>query len=91
MTITAIFGAIGSGKSWLQLQYALRQCQRKKRRLVSNFFLDLDALYDYCCFMNYTWFVENNIDNNGIIYINSNQFFKPNTKKYYNKLSKDRS
>ncbi len=73
MTITAIFGAIGSGKSWLQLQYALRQCQRKKRRLVSNFFLDLDALYDYCCFMGYEWFVKNNIDNNGVIYINSNQ------------------
>ena len=73
MTITAIFGAIGSGKSWLQLQYAIRQCEKKKRRLVSNFFLDLDALYDYCCFNNYKWFVENNIDKNGIIYINSNQ------------------
>jgi len=72
VTITGIFGAIGSGKSWLQLQYAIRQCEKKKRRLVSNFFLNLDGIYDYCCWNNYKWFIENNLDNEGIIYINSN-------------------
>lgn len=73
MTITAIFGPIGAGKSWLQLEYALRTCEKKKKKLVSNFFLNLDALYRYCCIRNYRYIISEVIDKCGIIYINSNQ------------------
>lgn len=72
MTITGIFGAIGSGKSWLQMNYALSECNKKKKRLVTNFFLNLDALWSWASVKKYDYILEL-IDTGGIIYINSNQ------------------
>ena len=34
MTITGVFGEIGSGKSWFQMQYALSMCEKKEKILV---------------------------------------------------------
>ena len=47
MTITGICGEIGSGKSFLQLQYALEQCALKHKILVCNFAINPAALKKY--------------------------------------------
>lgn len=47
MTITGICGEIGSGKSFLQLKYALDQCALKHKVLVSNFAINPIALKKY--------------------------------------------
>lgn len=47
MTITGFTGDIGSGKSLGQLKYALEQCNKKHKRLVCNFPINLQALKAY--------------------------------------------
>lgn len=47
MTITGICGEIGSGKSLIQLKYALDQCALKHKVLVCNFSIDPVALKLY--------------------------------------------
>ena len=55
MTIVGIAGAIGSGKSHFQLKYALEMCQRKKKTLVTNFEINIEALKRYAQVMKYDW------------------------------------
>lgn len=55
MAITAIVGKIGSGKSFKQLQYALEQCQEKRKRLVTNFGLNLVELRRYASMRKMGW------------------------------------
>ena len=71
MTITGVFGEIGSGKSWFQMQYALSMCEKKEKILVTNFALNLDGLYKYCKVKNYE-FIVRQMDKGGIIYIDPN-------------------
>ena len=71
MTITAIFGEIGSGKSWFQMKHALEMAEKRIKRLVTNFPLNLDGLYSYCKQKGY-YFLVDQIDTGGIIYINPN-------------------
>lgn len=63
MTITGICGDIGSGKSVYQLDYALRQCNQKHKKLVCNFSIDLHALkvFAYEAKLPYLiWMADNN-------------------------------
>ncbi len=55
MTITGIAGKIGSGKSLKQLDYALQQCNRKHKLLVTNFHLNIPAVRKYCVMKGYHW------------------------------------
>jgi hypothetical protein len=55
MTITAICGDIGSGKSLKQLEYGLQQCNRKRKRLVTNFGLNMKELRKYAALKKYGW------------------------------------
>ena len=55
MTITAFTGKIRSGKSLGQLHHALRECNLKRRTLVTNFNLDVSALIKYCAMAKYSW------------------------------------
>ncbi len=55
MTILGLSGAIGSGKSFSQLKVALSWCNRKEKRLVTNFPLDLQPLKDYCRMKRYKY------------------------------------
>ena len=71
MTITGIFGEIGSGKSWFQMQQSLEMAEKKIKRLVTNFPINLDGLYSYCRQKKY-YFLVDQIDKGGIIYINPN-------------------
>jgi hypothetical protein len=57
MTITAITGDIGSGKSWKMLQYALYCCNRYKKKLVTNYGLNIPALKRYASAKKYHWIV----------------------------------
>lgn len=47
MTILGISGSIGSGKSWTQIRTALEYCERKQKRLVTNFEINPAAIYAY--------------------------------------------
>ena len=55
MTITAICGDIGSGKSFKQLHYGLQQVNKKRKRLVTNFELNMVELRKYAGMMRYGW------------------------------------
>lgn len=55
MTITAVCGDIGSGKSFKQLHYGLQQCNHKRKRLVTNFGLNMRQLRIYAGMMGYGW------------------------------------
>lgn len=55
MTIIGIAGSIGSGKSFTQLRTTLEYCERKKKRLVTNFVLNFDVLYEYCVSKKYDY------------------------------------
>jgi len=57
MTITAITGDIGSGKSHKQLKHALYCCNRYKKRLVTNFGVSLPAIKKYAYKMRYWWVI----------------------------------
>jgi len=47
MTIIGITGAIGSGKSFYQLKYAIELCELRQKQLVTNFRINLKELYTY--------------------------------------------
>lgn len=68
MTILGISGAIGSGKSWTQLRTALEYCDRKKKRLVTNFEINPDAVLKYAKSRNYDY-VQNMILRDRYTYI----------------------
>jgi hypothetical protein len=53
--ITGIFGDIGSGKSWYQLWYGLRCCQKYQKKLVTNFNLDTLELKKYAARHHLPW------------------------------------
>lgn len=53
--ITGLAGNIGSGKSFMQLQYALEQVNFKRKRLVTNFALNIPELKKYCAMKKYGW------------------------------------
>lgn len=53
--IVGLAGNIGSGKSWMQLHYALEQVNFKRKRLVTNFSLNIPALKRYCAIKKYGW------------------------------------
>lgn len=55
MTITGLSGDIGSGKSWKMLEYALEQCEFKRKYLVTNFALNLSGLKKYCAAKKQWW------------------------------------
>lgn len=55
MTITAITGDIGSGKSFKQLHQALFMCHRYKKSLVTNFGLNLPAIKRYAAKKKMPW------------------------------------
>ena len=55
MTILGLSGAIGSGKSFTQLKVALEWCNRKEKRLVTNFPLKLEALQRYAWLKKYQY------------------------------------
>jgi hypothetical protein len=55
MTITAICGDIGSGKSFKQLHYGLQQVNKKRKRLVTNFGLNYAEFRRYAGMMRYGW------------------------------------
>ena len=55
MTITAFTGKIRSGKSLGQLNYALEQCNFKRRLLVTNFRLNIKETIKYCAMKKYGW------------------------------------
>jgi thymidine kinase len=55
MTITAVLGEIGSGKSLRLLAYACEMANNKQKKLVLNFAVDLKALREYCVLMGYGW------------------------------------
>ena len=55
MTITGIAGSIGSGKSFKQLHYALEQVDKKKKKLVTNFHLNIRQLRIYAGLKKYHW------------------------------------
>jgi len=57
MTITAIAGAIGSGKSFYQLKIALEMAQLKKKQLVFNFPIDRAALRIYANTIKLDWII----------------------------------
>lgn len=57
MTITAVTGDIGSGKSLKQLQFALQCCNRYKKKLVTNFGLNIPAIKRYAVAKKYWWVV----------------------------------
>lgn len=46
--IVGIVGDIGSGKSHYQLKHALEQCNKKHKRLVTNFKINRENLQRYC-------------------------------------------
>lgn len=53
--IVGLAGNIGSGKSWMQLHYALEQVNFKRKRLVTNFALNIPELLKYCAIKKYGW------------------------------------
>ena len=55
MTITAILGEIGSGKSLKLLEYAAELSNNKHKRLVLNFAIDLKAFRKWASMKNYGW------------------------------------
>lgn len=55
MTILGISGSIGSGKSFTQIRTALEYCERKKKRLVTNFEINPSAVYDYAKIRGYSY------------------------------------
>jgi len=69
MTITAVLGNIGSGKSWRMLQYAIHLADKRQKRLVTNFPLNLDGLWEYCILNNFND-LGNRINEGGILLVN---------------------
>lgn len=55
MTILGISGSIGSGKSWTQIRTALEYCERKQKRLVTNFEINPSAVFEYAKSKNYDY------------------------------------
>lgn len=55
MSIYAIAGEIGSGKSLFQLKFALQMANEKEKQLVFNFPIDRKALGIYAEHMGYKW------------------------------------
>lgn len=55
MTITAILGEIGSGKSLKLLEYAAELANNKRKKLVLNFAIDLKAFRIWASMKNYGW------------------------------------
>lgn len=65
MSIYAVSGEIGSGKSLFQLFYALEMAERKEKQLVFNFPVNREAIREYALMMGYKWIV-NLVDFGGI-------------------------
>jgi hypothetical protein len=55
MTITAILGEIGSGKSLKLLEHAAELANNKRKRLVLNFAIDMKAFRKWASMKNYGW------------------------------------
>lgn len=70
MTIIAICGKIGSGKSLKQLDYGLEQCNKKLKRLVTNFALNKKELRKFASMKKYGW-LSHIIDTNQIACIDA--------------------
>ena len=47
MTIIGVAGAIGSGKSFTQLKHGLNYVEERQKQLVTNFPINIKALYEY--------------------------------------------
>lgn len=63
MTIIGITGEIGAGKSLEQLRFSLELCQKRHRKLVTNFALNLTAVKKYGQLTKQpwvTWLADNN-------------------------------
>lgn len=63
MTIIGLCGEIGSGKSHMQLKHALRWCNRRRKRLVTNFAIKIPELKKYAKLEKLpwvTWLCDNN-------------------------------
>lgn len=72
MAIFIITGATGSGKSLKQCEFGLKQCQEKRKSLVTNFSINLPALQAYAKHKKYGW-LSHMIDRNMITYVDANQ------------------
>jgi Zonular occludens toxin (Zot) len=57
--ITGIAGSIGSGKSFYQLYLGLKTAERKQKQIITNFPLNLDAVYKYCKIQRYDYLLDN--------------------------------
>lgn len=66
--LSMIYGLMGKGKSHFGLFYALCLCEKYQKRLVTNFFLNLDVVAYYCHWMGYDWFLSQ-LDKGGIVYL----------------------
>lgn len=55
MTIYGICGDIGSGKSFYQLRFALDMCNKRQKRLLTNFGLNVPEIKKYAAMMGYGW------------------------------------
>jgi hypothetical protein len=53
MSIFGIAGAIGTGKSFIQLYLALEYANEREKQMVFNYPINIDALYNYCCLPRY--------------------------------------